>query len=57
MGLEQKELSKLAHLGGKTAAISGIESGDKIPSLRQLAWLAQALHCKIGYLLGETPDP
>lgn len=57
---EQKELtqSRLAEMARVTpAAMSQIESGDRIPSTPVLKNLAHALSVSIDYLLGESDNP
>jgi transcriptional regulator with XRE-family HTH domain len=44
-------------LGVQTSAISRLECGTRLPSLRLLIALARELEVSTDYLLGMTPEP
>lgn len=52
--LDQIGLAARARL--QASAISHYESGRRVPSLRNLLRLADALYVPIDYLVGRTPD-
>ena len=51
-GISQNRLAKLA--GISQSALSSIESSTKAPSIDSVLLLAQALHCSVAELMGES---
>jgi SOS-response transcriptional repressor LexA len=55
-GTNASAVSREAHLGG--TAVHDIVSGkNKNPSIPMMLAIARALHCDVGYLIGEQPMP
>jgi transcriptional regulator with XRE-family HTH domain len=53
LGLTQEQLAERANL--HYSYIGQVERGEKTPSLRTLKRLAEAMHTRVEYLVGETP--